>query len=374
VTFCFSTHRRAFLWLLLIISLPSLGFGPPVLRSIAFNGPRLYPYQIRSRQKAIRPPHLSATAAILADLDTERILLDVNAHRRLPPASTTKIMTALLALERTQLDEVVVVPDKVQTEGVNIGLVPGERITLETLLYGLLLASGNDAAITIAEHVGDSVDKFVALMNARAAELGLHDTHFTNPHGLDAPDHYSSAYDLFLLTKTALANPTFAHMVATPAIAIGGRTFVNRNQLLGPNGYPGADGVKTGTTPAAGQCLVASVSRDGHRALAVVLGSGDRYTDAKVLFDHYFAYYGWQPLTLFGNALDWLDDGVGERFPLLMETRPEAFLADWERPWVHPYRAVTTTQTLLAGMPAGYVRFLLWDDMLAEAPLRLGEP
>src|SRR3990172_91439 len=178
-------------------------------------------------------------------------------------------MTALLALERGQLDRLVRVDVDASQLGYSsvMGLRPGEELTLEDLLYGLLLPSGNDAALAVAGHLGGSVARFVDLMNQRAAELGLVNTHFANPHGLDAPEHYSSAADLVRLARTAMANPTFAKIVSTRERTVRGKLATyelrNTNRLLGT--YPGVDGVKTGSTDAAGQCLVAAAQRGGGR-------------------------------------------------------------------------------------------------------------
>ena len=180
-------------------------------------------------------------------------------------ASTTKIMTALLVLEQANLNDVVTVFPAALVGEASMGLVAGESLTVEDLLWGLLLRSGNDAAAALAEHVAGSQQAFVDLMNQRAAELGLTSTHFANPHGLDAPDHYSSAEDLWRLAELAMANPAFRTMVATQSHEAAGRQLFNINELLGL--YPGADGIKTGTSDAAGQCLVGSASQDGFRTV-----------------------------------------------------------------------------------------------------------
>ena len=234
-------------------------------------------------------PQVSATAAIVAGGDVGQPLAGKNIHERLAMASTTKIMTALLVLERANLDDAVTISPTALVGGSSMGLQAGEVVTVEDLLWGLLLQSGNDAAVALAEHVAGSEANFVALMNERAVQLGLADTHFANPHGLDDPEHASSAYDLWVLAEAAMKFPVFQEIVASRSHVAAGRTLLNINELL--DRYPGADGVKTGTTQAAGQSLVASVTRDGHRSMAVVLGSEDRYADAAAIFDHYFASY-----------------------------------------------------------------------------------
>ena len=241
-------------------------------------------------------PAITAQAAVVLDGTTGRVLYDMGAHQRRAPASTTKIMTALLAIEHGGLDDTVVSDvDATTMIGSSVmGLRPGVPITVRDLLYGLMLPSGNDAAVVLAEHDGGSVAAFVDEMNRKAQELGLQDTHFANPHGLDSPDHYSSAYDLARLARVAMANPTFAQIVGTQWWHLAPPSdydLHNGNSML--QTYPGADGVKIGWTEAAGWTLVASATRDGHRLFAVVLNSTDRDADASALLDWAFGSYRW---------------------------------------------------------------------------------
>lgn len=242
------------------------------------------------------PPAITAQAAVVVDGTTGRVLYDLDAHQRRAPASTTKIMTALLAIEHGGLDDVVVsdVDGSTMIGSSVMGLRPGVAITVRDLLYGLMLPSGNDAALLLAEHDDGSVSAFVEAMNRKAAELGLDDTRFANPHGLDAPGHYSSAYDLARLARAAMANPEFAQIVGTQWWHLAPPSdydLHNGNSLL--ETYPGADGVKIGWTEDAGWTLVASATRDGHRLYAVVLNSADRDADATALLDWAFASYRW---------------------------------------------------------------------------------
>ncbi|MGC8839761.1 MAG: D-alanyl-D-alanine carboxypeptidase family protein, partial [Anaerolineae bacterium] len=282
------TRKKAVSLSLAFLACLCLAFGPPSLTERDAGGMRLAPAQVEVLLALEAPPTPLAEAALLGDESTGEVLWEKNAHQRRAVASTTKIMTALLTLERADLDgEVVVSPAASYTGGNMVGLAPGERLSVRDLLYGLLLNSGNDAATALAEHVAGSAEAFVDLMNARAQALGMADTHFVNPHGLDAEGHYSSAYDLWLLTREAMKNPVFRDIVATPVQTLGPRTYVNLNLLL--TAYPGADGVKTGTSDWAGECLVASATRRGHRLIAVVLHSPDRYGDARALLDWGFA-------------------------------------------------------------------------------------
>lgn len=245
---------------------------------------------------------VTARAAIVVDSETGRILYAKNDRQRLPEASTTKVMTALLTLERSRLSDTVnVVQDDLVGES-SMGLVAGETISVEMLLYGMMLPSGNDAATALARHIGDSlpnapgkdgVERFVALMNARAAEMGLLDTRFANPHGLDDDSHYTSARDLATITWYAFRNPEFAEIVNTRLREGSGHSLYQANRLL--EQYPGADGVKTGFTNNAGLCLVFSASRNGHRLIGVVLSAPQWYDDAAQLLDYGFTVLGTSP-------------------------------------------------------------------------------
>lgn len=246
-------------------------------------------------------PQVAAKSAALMDVGSFRLLAGKNLHQRLPMASTTKVMTAILAIESGRWSETVVVSaDACREEPSSIWLVPGEQITLEYLVYGLMLRSGNDAAHAIADFLGGSVAGFAQLMNAKAAQLGLQDTHFVNPHGLPDPDHYTSAYDLAKIAAYALQNKRFSEIVATRQIAIPSsecapaRVWYNKNRLLVT--YSGADGVKTGWTRAAGYCLVASATRGQARAVAVVLDSPDDFGETARMLD--FAFDNYQPQTI----------------------------------------------------------------------------
>lgn len=233
-------------------------------------------------------PQVTADAAVLLDARTGAVLYGRTPYERRPPASTTKILTALVALEKGRLSDVVTVsPYASWTEGSSLYLRTGERLTLEELLWGALLESGNDACVAIAEHLGGSEEGFARLQNKKAWAIGAWDTHFVNPHGLPAPDHYTTAYDLATIARYALRNSKFQEIVRAREKVVsgpsGGRSFFSTNRLLWS--YSGADGVKTGTTAEAGQCLVASATRGGRQLVAVVLHSDDRWSDAAALLD-----------------------------------------------------------------------------------------
>lgn len=360
--------HRVWLVILGLMGLLSLAAGPPVLKGSNPGSLSLEGKQLVAIAESRQVPVLSAAASILADGESGQILLSDQSDTSRPMASTTKIMTALLTLERADLREWVVVTPNALIDGSTMGLWAGEVLTVEDLLWGLLLNSANDAAIALAEHMAGSEAEFVRWMNQRAAELGLANTHFTNAHGLDAPDHYSSARDLWRLSETALGFPTFAKMVSTPAHVAAGHQLWNRNLLLGS--YSGADGVKTGTSDLAGQCLVATVTRDGHRALAVVLGSEDRYQDAEALFDFYFTTYGWAAAPQLRGPMMWLRGPDRTPYRVMVPDTPELFLASWQRPFVRS-QLVLADLSQGSGQPVGEVRWYLGDSLLAQAPAYL---
>lgn len=239
-------------------------------------------------------PSVSAHGAILIDASSGKILFEKNATLRLPMASTTKIMTALVALEYGDLQKTVSVDSRaVGTEGSSVYLENGEKITLGDLLYCLMLASANDAASAIAYAIAGGNEQFAALMNKKAAELGLFDTSFKNPHGLDADGHYTTAEDLALLSAHALSDPEFLKIVSTNSAKIKTdreeRTLFNHNRLL--RNYDGCIGVKTGFTKKSGRCLVSAAERGGLRLVCVTLGAPDDWNDHKNLLDYGFSRF-----------------------------------------------------------------------------------
>jgi D-alanyl-D-alanine carboxypeptidase len=243
------------------------------------------------------PPRIGAREYVVIDGDSGAVLLEQNAHRHVAPASTTKIVTALVALERNNPAEVVTASFD-PTELVDSTLMwvhVGDKITLEDLLYGLMLPSGNDAALAIATHVGGSRQRFVDMMNQKTAELGLADSHWVNPHGLDAAGHYSSPYDMVQFARVGMRDPRFQALSATRVRTVrsGSRTYdvFNLNRVLGQ--VPGADGVKIGFTDDAGRTIVASATRNGHRVYVAAFHSTDLVADCKPLFEWVFKNYAW---------------------------------------------------------------------------------
>ncbi|PTQ55900.1 MAG: D-alanyl-D-alanine carboxypeptidase [Candidatus Carbobacillus altaicus] len=273
-------------------------------------------------------PSISARSAALIDVESGRILYGKDIDRELPIASLTKVMTAIVAIEEGDLNDVVTAsPRAVGVDGSSIYLQQGETMRLNDLLYGLMLRSGNDAAVAIAEHIGGSEPGFVQLMNEKAAWLGLSHTHFVNPHGLDEEGHYSSARDLAVLSAYALKNPVFQEIVKTTKTtaplpgAAWERLWINKNKLL--RLYPGADGIKTGYTEQAKRCLASSATRNGIQLAAIVLNDGNDWGDSMALLDYGFTNFQWvrlaDPLT-----------------PLIEQDGVKTYRLTVRRPFVYP--------------------------------------
>lgn len=242
---------------------------------------------------------LSAKSAVLYDPHSESFLYSKNADTRLPMASTTKIMTALVAIESASLEATVdISDDAIGTEGSSLYLKKGERMTMGDLLFGLMLRSANDAAAAIAYEISGSIEAFADKMNEKAESLGLTDTHFTNPHGLDDKEHYTTARELAIITGEALKNDTFLQIVSTKKQIITNsdgesRLLINHNKLL--NMYENTIGVKTGFTKKSGRCLVGAAERDGVRLITVTINAPDDWKDHIALFDYGFSKLKTEP-------------------------------------------------------------------------------
>ena len=242
------------------------------------------------------PPVIKARSALLLDVDSGKILFQVDPHGRRAPASLTKVVTALVALDHLGLDQVVTVPASINQlpwDSTRMGLRAGERLTVRELLYGLFLNSGNDAAVTLSEAAMPRAT-FIALMNARAATLGMADTHFVNPIGLDDPGHYTSAADLArAATELTRRFPEVAALAAAPSLTLPATAshhayaLNNLNELV--RKYRGATGLKTGWTGRAGGCLIATATRDGRHLMVVLLASPRIFDEAAALLDYGFA-------------------------------------------------------------------------------------
>ncbi|WP_232463385.1 D-alanyl-D-alanine carboxypeptidase family protein [Tumebacillus avium] len=245
---------------------------------------------------------VSAHSAAVIDVQTGRVLYEKNGDEKMLIASLTKIITAIVAIESgVDLNSTVTVSSRASgKEGSSIYLKVGEKQKLIDLLYAVMLRSGNDAATAVAEHVGKTEAGFVELMNKKVEELGLKQTHFANPHGLDAEGHYSSAHDMAVLTAYALRNPVFAEIVKTKVKSIPmpgeawDRKMYNKNKML--NRYDGADGVKTGYTKAAGRCLASSATKDGRQIAVLTLDASSDWNDHANLLNYGFEKYKFMPV------------------------------------------------------------------------------
>jgi len=243
-------------------------------------------------------PQITANSLAVIDIDSGAVLWEKNSQIATSPASTTKMMTALISLENFRLDQILTVGDLSKVEGQKIKLIEGEKLTVENLLYGLLVASANDAAIVLAQNFPGGEQGFVWAMNQKAVEMGFKNTHFTNPVGYDDTDHYSSALDLGKIAILAIKNPEIANIVATEKITISDVTgkiqhpITNVNTLIGK--LPGVKGIKTGWTQIAGECLVSLIERDGHRVVVSLLGSKDRFKETREIINWVFENFVWE--------------------------------------------------------------------------------
>lgn len=252
------------------------------------------PSRVNATDNEISKTTVSAVNAVLMEQESGRVLFEKEAHEKKKIASITKIMTAILAVESGRMNEMVTVSNQAfGTEGSSLYLKKGEKIKLEDLVYGLMLRSGNDAAVAIAEHVGGSFDGFVLLMNQKAEEIGMKNTSFTNPHGLDnTKNHYSTAYDMALLTRYAMNNPTYAKIAGTKEHQAPNPNeswnyhWNNKNKML--KLYKYSTGGKTGYTKLARRTLVSTAEKDGMSLIAVTLNAGDDWNDHMTLFDRAF--------------------------------------------------------------------------------------
>lgn len=261
------------------------------------------------------PPKTTAKSAILVDALTGRVLWEKACHKRLPPASTTKMMTAIIAMDRGKLDQPVIASEyATKTQFTSIHLMPGEQIKLRDILYAMLMRSANDSAVAVAENIAGSEHAFVDLMNEKARSLGAHDTHFVNPHGLNAQGHYSTTFDLAIIARSALQYPLINEVVRTKSFRLArSKNFKdvsvsNHNKFLWQ--YSGADGIKTGYTREAGGCLAASVTRNGWRLIAVVLGSKKASKDAAAIFD--YGYKNFQQKTIARTTIPVSEEPVSD--------------------------------------------------------------
>ena len=316
---------------------------------------------------------VSAEKAIVLDAAAGRVLYEKNADDRSLIASTTKIMTALVVCRRCNvLDRVRIPAEAVGVEGSSMYLQEGEVLTVQELLYGLMLRSGNDAAAALAIHCGGTIEGFAELMNDKARELGLKDTHFVNPHGLDAPDHYSTARDLAVLTRYAMADPIFARTVGAKTITVGQRVLTNHNKLLWQ--LDGCEGVKTGYTKAAGRILVSSAAREGRRLICVTINAPDDWNDHRQLLEQGFADFELREIVAEGEVLGYrhILGGDGTAVPLVAAEGFSCALAAGEEPEIVLSPRYFSYAPVQSGADEGCAYVVLDGAVIGQIPLVWG--
>ena len=316
---------------------------------------------------------ISARKACVLDAVGGRTLLEKDADSRSLIASTTKIMTALVVCEQCNvLDRMRIPKEAVGIEGSSMYLQEGEVLTIQELLYGLMLRSGNDAAVALAIYCGGTVEEFAERMNDKARSLGLRNTHFVNPNGLDAPDHYSTARDLAVLSAYAMENPVFYKTVSAKNVRVGERSLTNHNKLLWR--VKGADGVKTGYTKAAGRILVSSATRDARRIIAVTIDDGNDWNDHAVMLEDGFSRYQMQTIVSEGDCLGIVEveGGETEKVEILAAEEFSFPLAEEE----HPYTMLPGPGFVYApvseGEDAGFAYVLMGDKAVGKIPVVYG--
>ena len=310
---------------------------------------------------------LSAQKAILMDGETGRVIYEKRADEKSLIASTTKIMTAIIICEQCNvLDRMCIPKEAVGIEGSSIYLKEGEVLTLQELLYGMMLHSGNDAATALAIYCGGTVEGFADLMNDKARMLKLTGTHFVNPHGLDAPDHYSTARDLAILACYAMENPIFAKTVSTKSVTIDHRPFINHNKLLWR--VEGADGVKTGYTKAAGRILVSSAQRQGRRLVAVTIEDGNDWADHAALYEDGFRQYNIRQVVSKGQILGRLPvfGGVEQNVAIIATEDFSYALRSDETPTIRLSQKGMTFAPVVEGGDAGFAYICLGDKAVGK--------
>ena len=322
----------------------------------------------------VKAQAISAEKAFVLDAVSGRVLYEKNADRQSLIASTTKIMTALIVCEQCNvLDRMRIPKEAVGIEGSSMYLQEGEVLTIQELLYGLMLSSGNDAAVVLAIYCGGTVEGFSELMNDKARALGMTGTHFENPNGLDSPGHYSTARDLAVLAAYAMENPIFYKTVSTKTVKIGQRYLRNHNKLLWQ--VDGADGVKTGFTKAAGRILVSSASRQGRRIIAVTLNDPDDWRDHAALLEEGFGRFSVQSIVTKGDRLATLEVEGGQRgrVEILAAEDFSYAIAPEERPQIVMPGTGFVYAPVAEGAEAGFVYVMIQGKAVGKIPVVYGE-
>ena len=317
---------------------------------------------------------VSAEKAIVLDAATGRAIYEKDADRQSLIASTTKIMTALIVCEQCNvLDRMRIPKEAVGIEGSSMYLREGEILTIQELLYGLMLSSGNDAAVALAVYCGGTVEGFAELMNDKARLLGLKNTHFENPNGLDSPGHYSTARDLAVLAAYAMENPIFYKTVSAKTVTVGSRSLRNHNKLLWQ--VEGADGVKTGFTKAAGRILVSSATRNGRRLICVTLNDPNDWADHGQLLEQGFSRYRLCRIVTAGECVGSLEveSGMGERVRILAAEDFDYALAEDENPILVLPGPGFVYSPVAQGADAGYAYIFLEGKAMGKVRVVYGQ-
>ena len=316
---------------------------------------------------------VSAQKAYVLDAVSGRVLYEKQPDARSLIASTTKIMTALIVCEQCNvLDRMRIPKEAVGIEGSSMYLREGEVLTLQELLYGLMLSSGNDAAVALAIYCGGTVEGFAELMNDKARVLGLTGTHFENPNGLDSPGHYSTARDLAVLAAYAMENPIFYKTVSAKNVKVGQRYLTNHNKLLWR--VEGADGVKTGFTKAAGRILVSSATRGGRRLIAVTINAPDDWNDHTAFLEEGFSHYAQKRIVSAGQTVGTLAVAGGKngRVAVLAAENFDYALAPEEQPQLALPGPGFVYAPAVEGAEAGYVYVLIQGKAVGKVPVVYG--
>lgn len=322
--------------------------------------------------------NLSAQGAVLIDVNSGRILYEKNPDNKMRIASLTKIMTAIIAIEESDLNSIVSTSDNAYgVEGSSIYLKPKEKLTLENMLYGLMMRSGNDAAVAVAEHVGGTVDGFVYLMNEKAAYLGMNNSHFTNPHGLDNEEHYSTPRDMAILTAYALKNESFKKIVSTKkkSVPLEGedwnREWMNKNKLLYM--YEWADGVKTGYTKLAKRCLASSATKEGVQLACITLNASDDWNDHIRLLEYGFNTYKQCDLSSINEYIETVTIN-GKEYDVISDGQFTYPLNEEEQNHITKNVNINLENNYLnfeSKRKAGRIEFYLNDKYIGSSPLKI---
>ena len=320
------------------------------------------------------PCSANSARAVVLDCVSGRLLLDKKGSEKSLIASTTKIMTALLVCERCNvLDQMMIPKQAVGIEGSSMYLKEGERLTLQELLYGLMLSSGNDAAVALALYCCGSIQEFANLMNDKARSLGMTGSHFENPNGLDSPNHYSTARDLAILASYAMENPIFQKTVSTKTVTVGNRVLRNHNKLLWL--YPEADGVKTGYTKAAGRILVSSAVRDSRRLVAVTIHDPNDWADHAAMLNRGFENFRLRRIVTVGDCVGKLEIVGGDpaQVSVLAAENFAYSVSNEEQPQLLLSGSGFLYAPAVEGADAGFAYVLLSGRAVGKIPVVYGQ-